>query len=108
MSDRIIGAKLVAIAATCLVLCAALSHAQSMGKQYTSEPSKVNSPTPPPDSDSPNTGNEKVRIKGPAEIDAEARARGNDRHETMVIETAPRKKSTPSPEFSGSLLDAGL
>ena len=61
-------------------------------------------PTPPP---GPDTGG-KVHVKTADDIDAEARAKGKDRHEKMVIEAGPSKRSTPSPEFAGSLLDAGL
>lgn len=60
--------------------------------------------TPPP---GPDTGG-KVHVKTAEEIDAEARAKGKDKNETMVIEAGPGKRSTPSPEFAGSLLDAGL
>ena len=100
--------KLIVAAAAGFAFTTSLTsiHGQIPGKQYMTEPSKIRSATPTPDPNIPNTGSEKVTAKGAAEIDAEAREKG--RKETMVIETAPRKRSTPSPEFAGSLLDVGL
>jgi hypothetical protein len=49
-----------------------------------------------------------MTAKEAAEADAEARAKGQYKKEKMVIAPVPSKKSTPSPEFAGSLLDAGL
>ncbi len=96
--------KLIVAAAAALAftLSSTSTHGQTLGSQY------GRSATPSPGPDTPNTGNEKVTVQGPAETDAEARARVRDRKETMVIETAPGKRNTPSPEFAGSLLDAGL
>ena len=102
--------KLIVAAAAGLALTLSLTstHGQTLGSKSLAEPSHIGaSPSPSPGADTDPSG-AKVRTRDPAEIEADARARIRDRKETMVIETAPRKRSTPSPEFAGSLLDAGL
>ena len=95
---------MAAIAALSLAIFLIAAHGQN--PSYPSESNRIrtdgSTPTPPP---GPDTGG-KVRVKTADDIDADARAKG--RKETMVIEAGPSKRSTPSPEFAGSLLDAGL
>jgi hypothetical protein len=95
---------MAAIAGVVLALFVIAAHGQNPA--YPTESSRIrpegSTPTPPP---GPDTGG-KVNVKTADDIDAEARAKG--RKETMVIEAVPSKRSTPSPEFAGSLLDAGL
>jgi hypothetical protein len=95
---------MAAIAGASLALCVIASHGQNPA--FPTESTRIrtegSTPTPPP---GPDTGG-KVRVKTADDVDAEARAKG--RKETMVIEAGPSKRITPSPEFAGSLLDAGL
>lgn len=107
MNGTINGRKSVMAAIAGVSFAIFLIAAHGQNPAFPSESSRIRSdatPTPPP---GPDTGG-KVRVKTADDIDAEARAKGKDRHETMVIEAGPRKRSTPSPEFAGSLLDAGL
>ena len=93
---------IIAAAGLAFMLSLTSTQGQTLGGPY-GRPATTPSPGPDTPTDKP-----KIRVKGAAEIDAEARAKGRDRKETMVLETAPSKRSTPSPEFAGSLLDAGL
>ena len=107
MNGTISGRKsiMAAIAGVSFAIFLIAAHGQNPA--FPSESSRIRSdatPTPPP---GPDTGG-KVNVKTAEDIDAEARAKGKDKNETMVIEAGPRKRSTPSPEFAGSLLDAGL
>jgi hypothetical protein len=107
MNGTISGRKsiMAAIAGVSFAIFLIAAHGQNPA--FPSESSRIrtegSTPTPPP---GPDTGG-KVNVKTAEDIDAEARAKGN-RGETMVIEAGPSKRSTPSPEFAGSLLDAGL
>lgn len=108
MNGTISGRKsmMAAIAGVSFAIFLIAAHGQNPA--YPSESSRIRTegttPTPPP---GPDTGG-KVHVKTADDIDAEVRAKGKDRKETMVIEAGPSKRSTPSPEFAGSLLDAGL
>lgn len=96
---------MAAIAGVCFAIFLIAAHGQNPA--YPSESSRIRTDataTPPP---GPDTGG-RVNVKTADDIDAEARAKGRDRKETMVIQAGPSKRSTPSPEFAGSLLDAGL
>ena len=107
MNRTISGRKLMVAALAGVSFAIFLIAAHGQNPAFPSQSSRIRTdetPTPPP---GPDTGG-KVRVKTADDIDAEARAKGKDRHEKMVIEAGPSKRSTPSPEFAGSLLDAGL
>ena len=89
------------------ILASASAHGQaSVPTKSYEQPSQLRpaSPTPDPNIPDENAGKKKT----PAEAEADAREAARFKREKMVIAPAPSKKSTPSPEFAGSLLDAGL
>lgn len=108
MNGTISGRKSIMAAIAGLSFAIFLIAAHGQNPAFPTESSRIrtdgSTPTPPP---GPDTGG-KVNVKTAEDIDAEARAKGKDRNETMVIQAGPSKRSTPSPEFAGSLLDAGL